>query len=313
MGKAGACPTGSLLIPLSVEILLTLGMTAGCAQRSARTETGANTESLESSDRAILIVVNADDVGVHPNFTDASLAALESGVVSSASVLAPGHDADRALALLAEHPEYEVGVHLTLTGDWAPLTPKDSAPGLYNENGTMWDTAAQAAAHVKPEEARIEWDAQIRKVLDAGIRISHLDSHMGCYFENRGLYLAALELAKKYKVPLISPSIPPYSGRSAGAHFSVDSYIGIYTLPHGTEETITNRSAAYRELFSGLGPGIHYLYTHHGLPAEPPFGDLPLRIDEFEFWNGGADALLKEYGIGRSGLAPVVKRFLAAF
>lgn len=313
MGNAGMRPAGALLIPLSVEILFALGMTAGCAQRSARPDAGAKAAGAESAEREILIVVNADDVGGIPNFTDASLAALEAGAVSSASVLATGHDADRALALIAEHPEYEIGVHLTLTGDWVPLTPKETAPGLYNENGTMWDTAAQAAAHVSSEEARIEWDAQVRKVLDAGVGISHLDSHMGCYFENRGLYLAALELAKKYGVPLISPSIPPYSGRSAGAHFSVESYGGIYTLPNGAEETLENRTAAYRELFSRLDPGIHYLFTHHGLPVEQPEGDLPLRIDEFEFWTGEAPALLKEYGIGRSGLAPVAERFLAAF
>jgi predicted glycoside hydrolase/deacetylase ChbG (UPF0249 family) len=133
----------------------------------------------------------------HPVFTDASLEALLSGRISSASIIVPGRDADRALAILKDHPELDVGVHLTLNGDGPPLTPRERVPSLYNDKGTMWDTPEEVAARVRPPEARMEWEAQVRKALDAGIRVTHLDSHMACYFQSRELFRAALEPIRK--------------------------------------------------------------------------------------------------------------------
>ena len=246
----------------------------------------------------VALIVNADDVGAHPVFTDASLEALLSGRISSASIIVPGRDADRALAILKDHPELDVGVHLTLNGDGPPLTPRERVPSLYNDKGTMWDTPEEVAARVRPPEARMEWEAQVRKALDAGIRVTHLDSHMACYFQSRELFRAALEVAKQYHIPLISPYIPGYVSAQERDLFPIASYAGIYRI-EGREETLENRAEAYRRLLAGLRPGIHYLYTHHGRPqpgssAEAP-GDLDIRIDEFAFWTGElSERLLNE-------------------
>ena len=45
-----------------------------------------------------------------------------------------------------------------------------------------------------------EWDAQIRKVLDAGISITHIDGHQHLHMWNK-FFPIALELGKKYKIP----------------------------------------------------------------------------------------------------------------
>jgi hypothetical protein len=201
--------------------------------------------------------------------------------------------------LLKDHPELDVGVHLTLNGDFPPLTPRERAPSLYNEKGTMWDTPAEAA-RVRPAEARLEWEAQVRKAQAAGIRVTHLDSHMACYFQSRELFRAALEVATKCRVPLVSPHIPWCLSAQEEALLLVDSYVGIYQL-EGKEETLENRAEAYRRLLGELRPGLHYVYTHHGRPqppgaAEAP-GDLDIRIDEFDFWTGElSERLLRELG-----------------
>ena len=152
---------------------------------------------------AVSIIVNADDVGIHRVFTDGSFAALEAGGVTTMSVITPGDDADRAMSIIVQHPEWQAGVHLCLNGGWAPLTPADQVPSLVNERGVMWDTFEEVAANVRPEEARVEWNAQIRKALDAGLRITHLDSHMGCYYAQRELFIVALELSQEYSLSLI--------------------------------------------------------------------------------------------------------------
>jgi predicted glycoside hydrolase/deacetylase ChbG (UPF0249 family) len=250
----------------------------GCGGDSPRTE--ANT---------IRLIVNADDVGLHPIFTDASLDARLAGAVSSLSIVACGRDADRAITLLKRHPELDVGVHLALNGDGPALTPRQVAPSLYNRDGVMWATENEVASHVRPEEAKIEWEAQIRKIRDAGLHVSHLDGHMGCYFHSRELFLAALDLAKQLQVPLIASNRHADIPAEDRDLFAVASYTGVWRMG-GAEETLENRTEAYRQLIASLGPGLHYIWTHQGKPTPDSegLGDLDLRIDDYLFWTGAA-------------------------
>ncbi len=231
----------------------------------------------------VVLIVNGDDVGASKIFTDATLDALGKGYISSASILAPGDDADRAIGILKARPGLPIGIHLTLTGDWKPLT---SGASLRNPSGSMWNTEVEAGRNVKPEEASVEWEAQIRKVLDAGITVTHLDSHMGCYFQNAGLFKAAFALAKKYGLPLIAPfpgGLLPISERKL---LTLSSYSGIYRL-NGMQENPENRAKAYWTMLGEYEPGIHYIYSHHAW--EPPnkkiSGDLDLRINDYTFWS----------------------------
>ena len=247
-------------------------------------------------------------------FTDASIAALQAGGVTTVSVISPGYDAERALGILAEHPQWHVGVHLSLTGAWAPLTPADQVPSLINERGVMWDTTEEVAMHVLPEEARIEWDAQIRKVLDSGVNMTHLDSHMGCYFASPELFMVALDLARTYRVPLIAPYDAARMDGLDPHLLPVASYVGIYQIPEA-EETLENRAAAYHELLAGLGRGVHYIFSHHALPdaEHEDLGDLPIRRDDFAYWTGDLSrAALTELGISRINTDSIRDSFLSA-
>jgi predicted glycoside hydrolase/deacetylase ChbG (UPF0249 family) len=183
--------------------------------------------------------------------------------------------------ILKKHPGLSVGVHLTLTGNWEPLT---SGKSLRNTSGLMWETSAQVKQNIIPAEALVEWEAQIKKIINTGITVTHLDSHMECYFQSPELFMNALNLAKKYKIPLISPYYK-HIPQEEKKYFLVTSYTGIYRLEN-KEETLENRAKAYWKMFENFKPGIHYLYTHQGLePANKKItGDLDLRINEYKFW-----------------------------
>ncbi|MFW5776300.1 MAG: ChbG/HpnK family deacetylase [Spirochaetota bacterium] len=245
------------------------------------------------------IIVNADDVGAHPAFTDASLEALETGRISSASVIVPGPDAERAFGLFEQHPDYALGVHLALNGDWAPLTPSSQAPSLVNDRGTMWDTPQEVAANVRPEEARMEFHAQVRAALEHNVDITHIDGHMGCYFHSPELFMAALDVANEHGIPLVAPFLPQHMRRRDRHLYTVETYTGIYEIP-GKAETYENRRRAYRELLTSLAPGLHYVYSHHGRPGVPAteLPDIELRINDFDFWTSeSARSMLEEIGV----------------
>jgi predicted glycoside hydrolase/deacetylase ChbG (UPF0249 family) len=301
---------------LAALIACALIVLAGCSSFLSGTTEGGSMKkaSQHNSAGAVQLIVNADDAGGHVLFTDASIEALRSGRISSTTVLMPAPDADRAVSILKAHPEYAVGVHLTLTGDWPPLLPRQKVRSLYNENGTMWATEEEVGVHVKPEEAVMEWEAQIQKALASGINVTHLDSHMGCYFISRELFRGALGLAVKYRLPMIAPYIPSFVTPEEKPLFPIASYEGVYDLG-GAEENLANRTQAYRTLFERFGPGIHYVFSHHGRPVEDPseFDDLPIRIDDFDFWTGdGAADLLAERGFTIISPARVTELFRSA-
>lgn len=303
----------SLLLVLFLCLITLLTFTC-CRQTNksdAKSNTGDKSMIGDIYKDKVVLIVNGDDFGVTEIFTDATIEAFLKGGISSTSIIANGHDVDRAIKLLKKYPELPVGVHLTLTGDWKPLTDGVS---LRNKSGLMWDTAEEAGQNVIPDEASVEWDAQIKKIIDAGINITHLDSHMGCYFLSSNLFIKAYKLAKKHKVLLISSFNYIQIPREEKKFFLLTSYTGIYTLMN-KEETVENRAEAYWKMFSEFKPGIYYLYTHQCLePSDKKItGDLDLRIDEFKFWTGDdTKRKLKEKGYVVISCIPLREEFQKA-
>jgi predicted glycoside hydrolase/deacetylase ChbG (UPF0249 family) len=132
------------------------------------------------SDRARAIIVNADDFGLDPGVNRGIMAAVERGIVTSATVTANMPAAPEALAWGARTPELDVGVHLNLTVG-RPLCGGAAVPSLTGSAGEfvgrrrLW--ARAAAGRLAAEEVRREWRAQVTAALNSGAAISHLDSH----------------------------------------------------------------------------------------------------------------------------------------
>ena len=257
-------------------------------------------------DEKIRLIVNGDDVGMTREYTDAVLDMLFRGLLCSASLYVPGDDAERALGIIRKRPGQSIGIHLALTGAYRPLT---GGASLRGEGGLFPATLAEAAPRVNPDEAAAEWEAQIRRVLDAGVAISHLDSHMGCFEGSPRLYRIGSGLARKYRAAFIAPPVPRRKHPSGESWDGLDEpdagLLGLYVLPGGEEETLENRSAAYWRLFRGLSRGLYYIWTHPSLdgPGADHEGDIALRLNEALFWSDPANrARLAEEGIE---LAPI--------
>ena len=153
------------------------------------------------------LIINCDDFGSILAANEAVEQALSRGVATSATVMIPCPWAYDAVQRARAHPDWAVGVHLTLTGEWAryrwrPLLPRERVPGLYGPDGFMWPRVADVHAHASPGEALEECVAQVECALAWGLRPTHLDSHMGTLQTHPAFYAVYLEVAARFGLPV---------------------------------------------------------------------------------------------------------------
>lgn len=155
------------------------------------------------------LIVNADDLGWTEGVNRGILEAHRKGLVTSTSLLANGRAFDSAVGMARGNPELGTGVHLNLS-DGPPTASAEKVRGLLNKKDQLNEAPESllmrmASRNLPYDEVELEWDAQIQKIVAAGIAPSHLDGHKHVQMLP-GLFEIALRLAKKYAIPAIRVS-----------------------------------------------------------------------------------------------------------
>ena len=126
------------------------------------------------------VILHADDFGYDKDTTQATIELLESGSLTSATIMATMPAAEDAIAYAAAHKQYSFGVHLTYVDGLKPALQKDGstlldANGLFYPSNDVRKKAIKLA--LKKEDIVEESLAQIEIIRKGGVEISHLDSH----------------------------------------------------------------------------------------------------------------------------------------
>lgn len=156
------------------------------------------------------LIVNADDFGIHHTVNEAVYRAFHEGILTSTSLMAGGAAFDEAADLVKKMPGIGVGVHLTLVGSLPGVAPKEEISSLIGEDGRLCESyinliIRDLQGKIKLEDVYREWDAQIQKIINRGITITHVDGHQHMHMWNR-FTPVAIELCKKYKIPCMRVS-----------------------------------------------------------------------------------------------------------
>jgi len=156
-----------------------------------------------------LLIIHADDLAVAHSEDAASFDALDKGAATSASIMVPCPWLTEVADYAKKHPEADLGLHLTLTSEWAtyrwgPVSSKDTVPSLLDPNGYLWSETEPGKQHIKAEDAEREIHAQIEKAMTMGIHPTHVDSHMGMLFERPDLFAVYVKVAREYKLPFLA-------------------------------------------------------------------------------------------------------------
>ncbi|MBW2444284.1 MAG: polysaccharide deacetylase family protein [Deltaproteobacteria bacterium] len=279
----------------------------------------------DASDR--VAVIHTDDMGMCHAANEGAFEALENGPATSGSIMVPcpsfREAADRAKA----NPGLDLGVHLTLNAEWehyrwGPVAGRSAVPSLLDDQGFLLRTTLETVQHAKPEEVEIELRAQVDAALDAGIDVTHIDSHMGTCFFPQFIEIYG-RLALDYRVPVfaVRPSEKdvkgsPREGGLAKLAAAVDAVAekGAPICDRFDADSLDFAEGKGEEhnraRLAAIEPGINYLICHPSKGGEELTAITPdsahQRDFERRFYGGeaGREALAAA-GVKTVGMRPL--------
>jgi len=234
-------------------------------------------ERLGHPSDAKLLIINGDDIGMCHAANVATVAGLEQGLLTSASLMVPCPWALEAIRMIGG---LDVGVHLTLTSEWQTYrwgaitaAARDPKHGLIDPEGYFWHRDADVHAHGDTRVARAEAAAQIEWALARGMDIANLDAHMGAFASHPDYLRIYVDLARQYRLPVRLRSAQRYaeSGRDDLARIvsaatrdllAPDNIVG---LPLQQPEQLATQMIA---AIQNLKPGVTEYVLHASVPGD---------------------------------------------
>lgn len=152
------------------------------------------------------LIIHADDFGLTEGVNNGIVKAHKCGVLTSTSIIACGKAFAHAIELAKAHPTLDIGVHLTLTGE-RPLSPLGMVGSLVDGDGVFPEHISSFVGplvkrQLSLDEIRRELRAQIRRVIDQGVRVSHLDGHQHIHVLP-GISRLVKDLAMEFSIPAV--------------------------------------------------------------------------------------------------------------
>lgn len=159
----------------------------------------------------IRLVVNADDLGLHPRIDEGIFRAHASGILTSATLLVTGRTAIESVAR-ARATGLALGVHLALTTRLPPAIRPDRVPRLAPSGRfrPSWVelTRDWTMGRIPPDEVEAELRAQVERARALGAEPDHLDTHQHLHLLP-GIDLIVQRIAKEEGLPLRWPAEHP--------------------------------------------------------------------------------------------------------
>ncbi len=234
------------------------------------------------------LVVNGDDFGFTEGVNRGIIAAHRNGILTATTLMANGPAFEHAVALARENPGLDVGCHLVLVQG-----PSVSRPGEALPPKLPALVAAVASGRLA---VYAELRAQIDKILGAGIRPLHLDTHKHTHLLPPVLD-AIGRLSREYKIgwvrrpfdfPIESGRLPVTKrlvSKALGSvrgwfHRTLDGY-GCRTTDHFAGFLLTGRfrTSDLVRLIHQLPEGTTEFMSHPGI-CDAELESAPTRLKQ---------------------------------
>ena len=255
------------------------------SSRAAISQEKSNPGSAGSSTPKRTLIIHSDDAGMSHSVNRATIDAMEKGFVSSCSIMVPCPWFPEFAEWARQHPEKDFGIHLTLNSEfgkfrWGPVAGRDNVPTLVDKDGYLHHTKEEVQANARPAEVETELRAQIDKALRAGIRLSHLDTHMGTVISTADMLEIYVRLGIEYDLPVmiirhLDPQIAqgyPDLVKMSKEYIEVLEAKGLpsidYLFQFYEGKDHAARQERYLKTFRDLRPGVTQMIIHCGYDNE---------------------------------------------
>jgi predicted glycoside hydrolase/deacetylase ChbG (UPF0249 family) len=195
-------------IKLNFSFLALVGSIFGiiCVGPSASAQSPTIAERLGYPRDAKLLIIHADDLAVAHSVDLASFRELEAHNVSCASVMVPCPWFPEVVDYARQHPEADIGLHLTLNSEWKPYrwgpqAPRDQVKSLLDPDGYFWPDSTFTVEHGQLADVEREIHAQIDHAIRMGLHPTHVDDHQATIEDRKDLFAVLVKVAHEYHLP----------------------------------------------------------------------------------------------------------------
>lgn len=245
------------------------------------------------------LIIHADDAGLCHSENMATLKALEKGIVSSCSIMVPCPWFYEMATIAKNNPQFDYGVHLTLTCEWenykfGPVLPVSEVPSLVDSKGHFFKNRNELKKHASPEDVYKELNAQIEKAYSFGLVPSHLDSHMHCVGANPVFVEVLRSLGKKFGLPVLQNKQLAELVNVGATEFIMPKEINIPNTFFADYSNFENEGleSYYTSVLNNLQEGLNLILIHpaydndemKGIAVNHPNFGSEWRQTDFDFF-----------------------------
>ncbi len=227
-----------------------------------------------------LLIAQLDDFGTCQSNMSAFTDLTTAGTINTAAVMTPCTWFPLVAHIARTTPGLDLGLQLALTSEWdtirwRPLSTVDPKSGLLDNNGYYPKRLTDLSSNIDPAILAQEFDAQIQRAVNMGVRLTHLDSHQSAAFDPRFTALFD-QFSKKYTLPLVFLRPVPEQWNNSpwmsadwigeGMNFANQfEQAGLPLLDSLTDLTLTpssTRAAQVDQYLTQLSAGVHLIRIH---------------------------------------------------
>ncbi len=262
------------------SIGLVFGILGGSAAIYAQSPSAA--ERLGYPREAKLLIIGADDLASAHSIDLASFRALEAHNVSSVNVMVPCPWFPEVVDYARQHPEADIGLHMTLNSDyktfrWGPQAARNQVPSLLDPDGYLWWRSSLTLEHGQPAEVEREIRAQIEQAIRMGLHPTYLSEHNGVPKLRKDFFTVELSVAHEYHLPYRA-SRPYLEKMGLLSMVSPQDIIQDRSLTVPDSTPPVKWLEAYMRMLDQVVPGFNEMVVHLGYDdpeLQAVIGDYP--------------------------------------
>ena len=316
----------TFFLSLSIVLLCINCLTFAQSSNKSSTLTKTTAELLGYKPTDRLLIINNDDAGMCHSANLATIEGQEKGLISSSTIMTPCPWVSEIAEYAKNHPEKDFGVHLTHTSEWkyyrwAPVASKDNVKGLLDKDGYLHRSVQEVYANATPEETLIEGRAQIQKLIDAGVPVTHIDSHMGTLQVHPEYFDIYVQLAGEFNLPMRMASWETMEryGKGNGQMRDALKKLGFVFTDYFIHDEVSgdaygkaNTKEFWINIIKNLKPGITELFIHATALTDESrsiMGSAQKRAEEYHCFVHDPDIkkLLTDEGVIIIGYRPLME------